>query len=392
MHRCRHFNGYKPCSRNSLCDPSCASYEEVTQNVLIVHLGAIGAVLRSTSLLVAIARKYKGARIHWLTQKPCDELLQNHPMIERVWVNQFSDWVKLKPLQFQAAFIIDKDISAIGFVHDLNIKEFFGYTADAISGGIVPVNPEADELWKVGLSNQEKFFNNKKTEVQLVHESLGLGEYQRAEYNLPLMSHEANLARQRKHQWSQQNQLILVGLNTGCSQTLPQKKIAVSQWIQMITQIKKHFSSLYTPIRIVLLGGKEDHRRNLEIALGCGIGSVIQSPTHEGLRDGLVSVAACDLVVTGDSLGMHMAISQQKPIVAWFGPTCAHEVEFYDRAEVIKSEHPCSPCWNRNCEVENKCNEQVDLMQVIKACDRLIKRLETTDFMHVNKNQAMIEM
>jgi heptosyltransferase-2 len=379
MQRCRHFSGYKPCSLNLACDPSCASYDEVSQNILIVHLGAIGAVLRSTSLLAAINQKYKNARIHWLTQKPCDDLLRSHPMIDRVWLNQFSDWVQLKPLRFQAALVIDKDLSAIGFIRDLDVKEVFGFTADSVSGGIIPANAEAHELWRLGLSNHDKFFINKKTEVQLTHESLGLGEYKRNEYNLPLSQSEARLAQQRKTEWSVHNQFVLIGLNTRCSQTLPQKKIAVEQWIQIADGIIKHFLNLHIQIRIVLLGGKEDHQRNLDIAISSratvpGTELVIQSPSQNGLRDGLVSVAACDLIVTGDSLGMHMAIAQQKPVVAWFGPTCAHEIEFYDRAEVIKSEHPCAPCWNRHCMVENKCNEQVNLPQFIKACDKLIKR------------------
>ena len=40
---------------------------------------------------------------------------------------------------------------------------------------------------------------------------------------------------------------------------------------------------------------------------------------------------ACDIVVSGDSLGMHMAIGLKKWVVAWFGPTCHQEIDLYDR-------------------------------------------------------------
>ncbi|MEN0060099.1 MAG: glycosyltransferase family 9 protein, partial [Bdellovibrio sp.] len=115
---------------------------------------------------------------------------------------------------------------------------------------------------------------------------------------------------------------------------------------------------------VVLLGGPEDTARNQDIAEGL---PVISSETQSGLRDGLVSVAACDVVITGDSLGMHMAISQQKHVVAWFGPTCAHEIDLYDRGSHILTQSPCSPCWKRTCENAVMCYDQVSLEEMIDA-------------------------
>ena len=45
-----------------------------------------------------------------------------------------------------------------------------------------------------------------------------------------------------------------------------------------------------------------------------------------------VTVAACDMVVSGDTLGMHMAIARGKFVVAWFGLSCAQEIDLFEAA------------------------------------------------------------
>jgi heptosyltransferase-2 len=117
-------------------------------------------------------------------------------------------------------------------------------------------------------------------------------------------------------------------------------------------------------VRIVLLGGKEDAERNALIGQGF---DVIQSDTQKGLRDGIISVQACDVVVTGDSLGMHLAIALRKWVVAWFGPTCAHEIDLYERGIKILSKVDCGPCWKRTCHKSTMCYDRVDTEELLAA-------------------------
>jgi heptosyltransferase II len=78
-------------------------------------------------------------------------------------------------------------------------------------------------------------------------------------------------------------------------------------------------------------------------------------------------VAACDLVVTGDSLGMHMAIALKKWVVAWFGPTCAHEIDLFERGYKVLSQTSCGPCWKRSCKMTPMCYDQVSLTEILKG-------------------------
>ncbi|HWU44412.1 MAG TPA: hypothetical protein VN132_13270, partial [Bdellovibrio sp.] len=97
---CRYFSGYKPCSKNEICDSSCAHKDVPHLSLLIIHLGALGAVVRSTSLLKAIKRKYPSSMITWVTDAPAHRLLQGHPAIDRVLTTSSEDLLQLAALEF----------------------------------------------------------------------------------------------------------------------------------------------------------------------------------------------------------------------------------------------------------------------------------------------------
>lgn len=362
---CRNFSGYRPCKIESVCD-NCQSYSPIKASILIVHLGAIGAVVRSTSLLAKIREKYPQSFITWITDRPSEQLLKNHPLIDQVCSSENAEILSLQARIFDIALVIDKSAKAIGIAHRLECQQIIGFTQQPSTGAILPANAEAEELWSLGLDNHKKFFINKKSEVQLIAEALKLvksADYKPEEfcYSMPLDVNENMLAASLRNQWQQDKRQPIIGLNTGCSNVIAAKKLTVEYNRNLI---KKLISSGHR--NIVLLGGPEDTQRNQQIAYGL---NVIESPTQLGLRNGMVSVAACDIVVTGDSLGMHMAIAQNKFVIAWFGPTCAQEIELYGKGIKILSSAACSPCWKRSCEMQTMCYDQVEINSFMTAVE-----------------------
>ena len=71
----------------------------------MVHLGALGAVLRATSILPSIKRKYPKAHITWLTEKPGHHLLSNNPLIDRVLTTEIMDLMVLNNFKFDVVFV-----------------------------------------------------------------------------------------------------------------------------------------------------------------------------------------------------------------------------------------------------------------------------------------------
>lgn len=364
---CRHFSGYKPCKfTEKNCNEQCSHLDIPQHRILVVHLEALGAVLRATSLLPGIKRKYPSSHITWITKKPGQQLLENNPLVDRVLTDSALDLMALKQLKFDISYCIDKSLQATGIIKEVESVNHYGFIANSI-GSILPATKSAEPLWQLGLDNYKKFFINKKSEVELMYDTMEL-KYKKDEYQLFLNDAEKELVKERKRIWSKNNKQRIIGINTGCSNTIRYKKLSIECHIELIEILKEEFH-----MSIVLLGGKEDQERNEIISRAT---SVYNSPANMGIRDGLCSVEACDYVFSGDSLGMHMAIALRKPVVAWFGPTCSHEIELYGRGEKIHSKAKCGPCWKRTCSKDPMCYELVDFFEIVKALEQMMYSTE----------------
>lgn len=361
---CKHFSGYKPCGLNPVCDAACTKKSVVDHRILFLHLEALGAVLRSTGLLDPIKKKYPNSHITWVTKAPAQHLLKNLKEVDQVLTLDQMDLLQLHGRRFDVVFVVDKSRAAIGILNAVHAERVYGFKADPYTGAILPCTEAAQELWRLGLSDHDKFYVNKKSELQLATEALEL-PYSRSEYKVELSHEEKSLAHARRSEWLGGRKRI-VGLNTGCANVIPYKKLSVKMHRSLIPKIQSQFGC-----SVVLLGGREDAARNIEIADGL---DVICTPTDLGLRDGLVSMEACDVIITGDSLGMHMAIGLKKWVVAWFGPTCDHEIDLFDRGVRVRTKATCSPCWKRSCQKDPMCYDLVEESEIIDAVAQGLSR------------------
>jgi heptosyltransferase-2 len=123
-------------------------------------------------------------------------------------------------------------------------------------------------------------------------------------------------------------------------------------------------------IKLVLLGGPEDTVRNAEIARRAD-GAVLSTPTAEGLRRGLCYENVCDVVISGDSFGLHAAIGLRKHVIVWFGVSCPQEIDLFDRGmKFIPAGLECSPCWKRECPYNLECIQMIDLDGIAREVRR----------------------
>lgn len=124
-------------------------------------------------------------------------------------------------------------------------------------------------------------------------------------------------------------------------------------------------------IRLVLVGGPEDTERNAEIVRRVG-NKVLSTPTTEGVRRGICYENICDVMITGDSFGMHVAIGLKKHIIAWFGLSCWSEIDLYDRGiKLIPEGLFCAPCWKKQCPYNLECIQMIDLEKIVSEVKRV---------------------
>lgn len=385
---CRHFSGYKPCAHKRACG-GCPHYEAAEHRILVVSLEALGAVLRSTCLLPALKRAYPSSHITFITSKGAIPLLRHNPFIDRLHPLGFDTMAVLSALEFDRAYGVDKSLAAGGLMAAARapIKRGFGISP---LGAIVPLSEHANYQYDVGLSDQLKFFDNTKPETQQLTESMEL-DWQRDPYVLEFTADESarivarregllsgaviaddsyGEGRERKGGSCTPKAKGLIGFSTGCSTLYPYKKFTVSRSIEVI----EGWLEAFPEHSVVLFGGPEDSERNEQIyAPFKDHPRVLATPTRGGLRSGMMWMATADMLLSGCSLGLHIAIALKKPTVCWFGVSCHQEIDLYDRGVKILADVPCSPCWKRSCDKTVKCYDQVPVAKVIAASRTLLE-------------------
>jgi len=248
----------------------------------------------------------------------------------------------LMAMTFDVVMNADKNANSSAFTMNLNAEQKLGFGLNE-NGAIIPLNEGAIYNYRMGLDDDLKFRRNQKTGQEILAETFDL-DYQRDPYILNLSEEENQFCDESRKKYLLDDAELVVGFNTGCSADFPNKKMTIEQHVGLIQQLL-NFSN---KIKILLLGGKAETEWNQEINRRVGR-RVIETPTTLGVRRGLCFINLCDVVVTGDTSGLHMAIGLGKYIVAWFGMTPAAEIDLYDRGVKIISDVDCAPCWKRDC-------------------------------------------
>jgi ADP-heptose:LPS heptosyltransferase len=363
---CKNFTGYRPCFPDKNCREKCQDPSPHGTRILIINLEAMGNVLVATTLLKPLKRKYPTSTIVWITLQNAVRLLDYNPYIDSVFTWEAESWMRLQAMKFDLVINLDKSVHTGAFVSSLDAKMKLGYGTDG-NGKIIPLNREAIYNYRLGLDDHLKFRINRKSSSQLLTEAAGL-KYKRDDYVLNLSPEEQNFCHRYKKEMSI-SAPVVVGLNTGCSLLYPNKKMTVDQHLILINELSKR-----KEIRLMLLGGPEDTERNAEIKRQIG-DKVISTPTNEGLRRGICYENLCDVVVSGDSFGMHVAIALKKYVIVWFGVSCPQEIDLFDRGvKFIPEELNCSPCWKKECPYNLECIQMVDLDGIIRETGDFIDK------------------
>ena len=362
---CRYFLGDRPCKFKRTC-PGCGQYSPMGRRILIVKLAAIGDVLRTTPLLSGLKRAYPQSHITWIVDKEAFPLLRNIALIDRLLRFDYASLLPLEQETFDLIIGLEKEPRGAALVSKFKgrVKKGFGLGPE---GNILPLQKNSEYAYLLGLDDELKFFRNKKTYPELIFEVAGL-DYRQDEYLLDLSPEDlAFAAAFAKRKGLKQGERV-VGLNTGAGDVFANKAWTAEGYLQLIRRLRKE-----PRFRLLLLGGPKERERNSQI-LRRAKGGVIDSGCENTLGQFAALINLCDVIVTGDTITLHVAIALKKKVVALFGPTCAQEIELYGRGGKIVSSLPCAPCYRRRCQVSPNCMEAIEAEEVMEKIRSLLPR------------------
>lgn len=361
---CKRFTGYKPCFPDHNCwKDGCKDNISTGTKILIINLDAMGDVLMTTAQLEGIKRKFPESTVAWITLKNAAPLLLNNPLIDHVFEYNNESILILGEMKFDYVMNVDKSQKSCALLNSVNSKNKLGFGLNA-EGKIIPVNEGAYYNYNLGMDDHLKFKVNERTGQDYLAETFEL-DYKNDEYIFNFTEEEKEFISEYKLKVGISKKDFVVGFNTGCSPLYPNKKMTIEQHITLIEKLvaKKKF-------KIALLGGKEDTERNNKIYSNFK-GNIINTPTNEGVRKGACYEDIADIIITGDSFGMHLAIALKKYVIVWFGVSCWNEIELYGRGTKLFQENlECSPCWKKQCPYDLECIKMIDTDKIINEVEK----------------------
>lgn len=346
---CRHFRGDIPCAPHKKlhvhCD-ECKHYEKTNENILIIKLGAIGDIVRTTPLLRKIKALKPAARIFWLTYTP--EILSKN-FVDMILPVTIESMELLKAIEFDWLINLDKDPIAIGLTKTIHANKKSGFTADKF-GHAIPVGNDAEyHKWLTGLFddiNKE----NKKHYVQEIFEICGF-DFDNEEYIIEKkeISLDFNIDRSKK----------VVGLNTGCGGRWTSRIWPEEYWISLAKELlKKNYE-------VILLGGEQEHEKNKRIQQLSGA----QYFGYFSLNDFINLMDLCDIIVSAVTMAMHLAIGLKKKLVLFNNIFNKNEFYLYNRGVILEPDFSCDCYYSPKC--KNNCMQYLKPEKVLAAIESL---------------------
>ncbi len=330
--------------------------------ILIVKLGALGDVLRTTSLLTPLRRKYKEP-IYWLTSPEARPLLKGNPDIKGI----FSHAQKIS-LRFDRVLSLEENKTAARCAQKVCCGQLTGVI---LKDGQLSYTPDSAPYYEMSLLNpnsaraDELKAANKKTYAEIWLDLLGLPAPKNHEDIRPKLFLNAqdrveakNLLRQHLIQAGE-----AIGFNPGAGKRWPSKEIP----IEKSRAILRALSRLKKPI--LLLGGKEEERRNKKIAKGF---KNVFRPKSMPVRSFAGLIDLCSAIVTTDSLAFHIATALSKSAIVLIGPTSSAELDVYGHGEKLSSEKSCHCFYLKYCSQKNSCLNQISSLKIAQTVEQFI--------------------
>lgn len=289
---------------------------------------SLGDVLRTTPILWAIKEKYPDSHVSWLVSENAEPLLLGNPLIDRLLV--WDGFVQFQLMREKYDVLINLEkipgVCALADMVDAWVK--YGFRFESATGQY--------HAYEKGLTFIDYLRNKETTKrstdywQKVLIEMLGVP-------------------------WNQQE--CIIGYKP---------KSAVTYNIGLNYQVGSKWPSK------AMSNGKWQELESMLLSSGHTIS------WQQGLKDlyeYMEWINSCELLITHDSLGLHIALAFGKKVVALFGSTGFGEVFLYDRCVVVEAQTSCelNPCYASRCLTGLNCMEEIDLTEIAVKVDNLLK-------------------
>lgn len=285
---------------------------------------SLGDVLRTTVIL----NFFKGADISWLVDEKAYPLLKGNKYLKRILIFNLESVLQLQRERFDTVINLEKGPGICAFSDSINAWRRFGFRFDS-ARGIAQAYDGAEKVLSLCLNLEKKKSSHRFWQDALA--SMIGKKWNNEEYILGYRPKSPIR--------------YDVGFNWAVGKKWPNKAWPKKHWEALEGMLEAKYS-------------------------------VSWQQGLENLDEYMDWLNSCRVIVTNDSLGMHLAVALKKKIIALFGPSSSREVCLYGRGEKILApvNKGCLPCLKPRCANNLKCMEHIDPKQVKAHISKLLSK------------------
>jgi heptosyltransferase-2 len=315
--------------------------------ILILKTGALGDVVRTTALVPGLRSLHPDARITWVTAPGAVDLVRLHPGIAevvaldaRAEASCAAVRTRLAATRWSWLISLDDEEPLCALASALPSERLSGAYLDA--QGRRAYTLDVGPWFDMGLLSihgkavaDRKKIENRRSHPEILTSMLGLS-MGKPELHVEPRHMEAARAFAERSALAEQDPVV--GLNTGAGGRWRSKTLSVERTVELAERIH---AARGGGVTFVLFGGADERDRNAEIVRSCaGRVRLVDAGVDNALLDFAARVGLCDVLITSDSLALHVGLARGVRIVSFFAPTSAAEIELYGQGEKVVSTAP----------------------------------------------------
>ena len=321
----------------------------IHRKILIIKPSSLGDIVHSLPVLDTLHRCFPGAEIHWLIAKGFEGILENHPMLKKVWIIHKDKWKKISRIQATVAELraLFRDLRKERFDLVIDLQGLFrsGLIAKA-TGALMRIG------FKEAREGSTTFYTHTVEGGKDIH---AVDRYLR----IPaFLGCKVGKVRFPFPPYGQSPSAAL-SFPGEYAVMVPGARKPVNRWPA------RRFGELASrlPIRTLVLGSRGD-RMLAEEVVRASEGKAESIAGKTDIRGLTQVIRGARFMVSNDTGPMHIAVAFGIPVFALFGPANPARTGPYGKGHtVIRKDISCAPCYRKTCK-NPRCLDMISTEEV----------------------------
>lgn len=308
--------------------------------ILVVAPSWVGDTMLVQPMLMRLKQRHPGCSIDMFAPPWTEALLRQMPEVDEVIINPFPHGA----LRLRERIRLGRQLRSAGYDQAIVLPNSFKSALPPLLAKI-PLRTGFVGEMRYGLLNDARKLNKRKLPL-MVERFAQLAEARGEPIQRPIPSPRLSVS-------DEQRQRVLDTLGLSLDQPVavfcpgaeygPAKRWPIPYFAELAQQLKERGYMVW------LVGSPKDKEVGDKI-VALGNHNIRNLCGQTDLSDAIALLSCAELVVSNDSGLMHLAAALDRPMLALYGSSSPQFTPpLSDKAQVVKLDMPCSPCFKRVC-------------------------------------------